>query len=91
LPFALIFGYIDSKVEYHEACEDYRLAEKEYNDAVRDSINGYSNDIDPKASKKHSRSIHQTNIYIDNRQVHYHNTFNVNHPRDSKGRFISNK
>jgi hypothetical protein len=63
LPFALIDGYIQSKIDYVQDRKDYRetmreIAEDERMDRYLDSIGGYDDEPD---------------IYMDNRQVHIHN------------------
>jgi hypothetical protein len=81
LPFVLVDGYIQDKIDYVQDREDYRetmreIAEEERMDRYLENIDEY--DDEPV-------------IYIDNRQVHFHNHYGSNRDRDDKGRFISTK
>lgn len=68
LPFALINGFIQDKIDYVQDREDYRalmreISEDERMDRYLDKLDGVDDDYD------------DPDIYIDNRQVHYHNYY----------------
>ena len=70
LPFALINGFIQDKIDYVQDREDYRMMLHEIEEDERmdryldklDELNDYDDDDEP-------------DIYIDNRQIHYHNYY----------------
>jgi len=66
LPFALIDGFVQDKIDYVQNREDSRmlmsdLAEDERMDRYLDKLDDYNDN--------------NQDIYIDNRQVHYHNYY----------------
>jgi hypothetical protein len=65
LPFVLVDGYIQDKIDYVQDREDYResmreIAEEEKMDRYLDSLDDVEDN--------------ETNIYIDNRSIHYHDS-----------------
>ena len=80
LPGALITGFIHGENEYAQDRADYRelmreITEEERMDRYLDKLDELSDDSDP-------------DIYIDNRQIHFHND---DYQRDIKSHFISPK
>jgi hypothetical protein len=79
LPFMLIDGYIQSKIDYVQDREDYRQAMHEIVEGDRmhkylDKFDDFDYSADP-------------DIYIDNRQIHIHNyepTKNIKSTRREK-------
>jgi hypothetical protein len=98
LPFTLIDGYIQSKIDYVQDRDDYRqlmsdLAadDREYERQLADNER-----IDRILAKKdlydqNGEFFDDREYYMDNRQVHFHNHYSSNQSRDSKGRFIAKK
>jgi hypothetical protein len=85
LPFTLIDGYIQSKIDYVQDREDYRQMMRDI--AEEDRMDRYLD----KHEEANDCFDDGPDIYIDNRQVHFHNYNSTNHPRDSQGRYISKK
>jgi hypothetical protein len=93
LPFALISDFIYDKIDYAQDREDYReeirqIAEDERMDRYLSKLDDYKDDFN--SLDDYGYRSKPTNVYIDNRQVHYHN-YSSDRPRDSHGRFISSK
>jgi len=86
LPGSLIGSFIHGENEYSQDRADYRelmreIAEEERMDRYLDKIDELSDNY-----------VDKPNIYIDNRQVHFHNhSVDNNQQRDKNGRFISTK
>jgi len=81
LPGALIGGFIHGENEYAQDRADYRELMREI--AEEERMERYLDKL--------SELDDETNIYIDNRQIHFNDYSDNNHKRDKKGRFISSK
>jgi flagellar motor component MotA len=66
LPFALINGFIQSKIDYVQDREDERMYMRELAEDAR---------MDRYLDKLDELDDDEPDIYIDNRQVHYHNYY----------------
>jgi len=80
LPFALINGFIQDKIDYVQDREDYRQLMSDLREDARRE--------DEKIERELYR-INKTdkpNIYMDNRQVHFHSNQNNNVNEDGENR-----
>jgi hypothetical protein len=84
LPFALVNGFIQDKIDYIQDRKDYRMTMHEM--AEDERMDRYLDNFE-KLNEDH---YNEPDIYIDNRQVHFHNYYDNNCSKDEKGRFISN-
>jgi hypothetical protein len=89
LPFTLIDGYIQDKIDYVQDREDYREIMREV--AKDERMDRYLDKLDDLDEYDDDDYDDEPNIYIDNRQVHIHNNYTSERPRDEHGRFISVK
>jgi hypothetical protein len=81
--FSGIGDFIQSENEYAQDRADYRelmhdIAEDERMDRYLDKLDDLSDDYED-----------EPDIYIDNRQIHFHNYSDKSRPRGEKNRFIS--
>jgi len=82
LPFALINGFIQDKIDYAQDREDYRMlmheiSENERMDRYIDKLDELHDDYDDDIP----------DVFIDNRQVHYHNYYD----NDNIERLVTNR
>jgi len=99
LPGLLIIDFIDGFVDRAQDRADYRETLREIAEDERAYEHEMYEDVRMDRYLDKLDELHdlddfeddEPDIYIDNRQVHFHNHYTFDRQRDSKGRFVSKK
>jgi len=84
LPFAIINGFIQDKIDYVQDREDYRQIMRDLREDERREDERIERELDILIKKN------DLDIYIDNRQIHFYNNEKCDQ-NDEKQTIISNK